>query len=84
MVSEVPNVHEAGIGHIPNISLVPECRGHGIGRRLIELVMDRFREAGLSHAKIETLEQNGTGKHLYTDCGFQEVSRQVHFIASLK
>jgi len=76
--------HEAGIGHIPNISLVPECRGHGIGRRLIEQVMDRFREAGLSHAKIETLEQNGTGNHLYTDCGFQEISRQVHFIASLK
>jgi len=76
--------HEAGIGHIPNISLVPECRGHGIGRRLIELVLDRFREAGLSHAKIETLEQNGTGNHLYTDCGFQEVTRQVHFVASLK
>ena len=76
--------HEAGIGHIPNISLVPECRGHGIGRRLIEQVMDRFREAGLSHAKIETLEQNGTGNHLYTDCGFQEVSRQVHFVAPLK
>lgn len=76
--------HEAGIGHIPNISLVPECRGHGVGRKLIELAMDRFRTAGMSHAKIETLEQNGRGNHLYTDCGFQEVARQVHFVAPLK
>ena len=74
---------EAGIGHIPNISLVPESRGKGIGRRLINLAMDRFREAGLSHAKIETLEQNGIGNHLYTDCGFREVARQVHFVAPL-
>lgn len=74
---------DAGIGHIPNISLVPECRGHGIGRGLIAQALDRFRSAGMSHAKIETLEQNGTGNHLYTDVGFREVARQVHFVADL-
>lgn len=75
---------EAGIGHIPNISLRPECRGQGIGRALIQRAMDRFRAAGLTHAKIETLEQNATGNHLYTECGFQEVARQVHFVAALE
>ena len=75
--------HEAGIGHIPNISLLPESRGKGVGRKLINLALDRFREAGLSHAKIETLESNAIGNHLYTDCGFREVARQVHFVAPL-
>ena len=74
---------EAGIGHIPNISLVPECRGKGIGRQLIEYALDQFREHGLTHAKIETLEQNAIGNHLYQDVGFVEVARQVHFLAEL-
>lgn len=76
--------HEAGIGHIPNLSVEPAFRGHGVGRKLIELAMDRFRRAGLSHAKIETLQQNEIGNHLYTDCGFIEVARQVHFVAELE
>ena len=74
---------EASIGHIPNISLVPECRGQGIGRQLLERAFDRFRAAGISHAKIETLEQNEIGRHLYESVGFREVARQVHFVAEL-
>ena len=74
---------EAGVGHIPNLSVRPEFRGQGIGRRLIELAMERFRQSGLSHAKIETLAQNAIGNHLYRDCGFREVARQVHFVAEL-
>lgn len=74
---------EAGIGNIPNISIRPEFRGHGLGRRLLEKVLDRFRGAGLTHAKIETLAQNAIGNHLYPSVGFQEVARQMHFVAKL-
>ncbi len=75
--------HEAGIGHIPNISIVPECRGKGLGRQLLEMAKDRFREAGLTHAKIETLIQNEIGNHLYQSLGFKPIAQQVHFVASL-
>lgn len=74
---------EAGIGHIPNISLVPDMRGQGLGRRLLELALDRFRQAGMTHAKIETLVQNEIGNHLYRSVGFEEVARQIHFVADL-
>lgn len=74
---------ETGIGHIPNISLLKECRGQGIGRKLIQAALVRFREHGLTHAKIETLAQNPIGNHLYPSCGFREVARQVHFVAEL-
>ena len=74
---------EAGIGYIPNLAFVPEWRGKGLGRRLIVEALDRFRAAGLSHAKIETLAQNEVGHHLYTSIGFREVARQVHFFADL-
>jgi ribosomal protein S18 acetylase RimI-like enzyme len=74
---------EAGIGHIPNISLVPDARGQGLGRALLEKAMDRFRAAGLTHAKIETLVQNAVGNHLYSSLGFREAARQIHFVAEL-
>jgi ribosomal protein S18 acetylase RimI-like enzyme len=74
---------EAGIGSIPNISFIPEYRGRGLGRALITLALDRFRENGLTHARIETLTQNDVGNHLYQSLGFREVMRQIHFVAKL-
>jgi ribosomal protein S18 acetylase RimI-like enzyme len=75
---------EAGLGHIPNLALVPDYRGRGLGRRLIEHALDHFRRVGLTHARIETLEQNAVGNHLYPSLGFREVARQVHFCADLR
>jgi ribosomal protein S18 acetylase RimI-like enzyme len=74
---------EAGIGHIPNLSLEADVRGQGLGRQLIEFVLQHFRASGLTHAKIETLEHNAIGEHLYTSLGFREVARQIHFVAEL-
>lgn len=74
---------DAGVGFIPNISIAPEHRGKGWGRKLIHYALDRFREAGLTHARIETLAQNLIGEHLYRAIGFREVARQVHFCLDL-
>ena len=74
---------EAGIGYIPILAFVPEWRGRGLGRLLIQMILDRFRDSGLSHAKIETLANNEVGHHLYTSIGFHEVTRQAHFFADL-
>lgn len=75
---------DAGIGHIPNIAIDANFRGQGLGRRLIQHALQHFRDCGLTHAKIETLEQNATGQHLYTSLGFREVARQIHYLAELK
>lgn len=76
--------HDAGVGHIPNITFRPEYRGRGLGRRLIEYALDHFRNSGLTHARIETLVQNEVGNHLYQSIGFREVARQIHFCADLR
>ena len=74
---------EAGIGNIPNLALTANARGQGLGRRLIEHALAHFRAHGLPYAKIETLDQNPIGQHLYPSVGFQEVARQVHFLMPL-
>jgi ribosomal protein S18 acetylase RimI-like enzyme len=75
---------EAGIGHIPNLAIAREHRGKGIGRKLIDAAIERFRNAGLVAAKIETLQQNTRAKGLYTSEGFVEVARQLHFVKDLR
>jgi ribosomal protein S18 acetylase RimI-like enzyme len=74
----------ASVGLIPNLAVRAGLRGQGIGRQLIEHALERFREAGLEVARIETLEQNPIGRHLYPACGFVEVARQIHFAVRLR
>jgi ribosomal protein S18 acetylase RimI-like enzyme len=73
----------AGKGRIPNIAVSAECRGRGLGRRLIEHALDYFRREGMEYAMIETMAQNEIGAHLYPACGFVEVGRQIHYARRL-
>ena len=73
----------SGIGHIPNIAVRVAFQGMGIGRRLIDHALDGFRAAGMTYAKIETLETNTVGYGLYTSMGFEELVRQVHLLNKL-
>jgi ribosomal protein S18 acetylase RimI-like enzyme len=74
---------DAGKGRIPNLAVSAECRGQGLGRRLIEHALEYFRAQGLVYAVIETMAQNALGQHLYPACGFTEIARQVHFARRL-
>ena len=73
----------SGVGHIPNVAVRVAFQGMGIGRRLIDHALDGFRAAGMTHAKIETLEANAVGYGLYSSMGFEELARQVHFLKKL-
>jgi ribosomal protein S18 acetylase RimI-like enzyme len=70
---------EGGMGMIPNLAVDREVRGRGIGRQLIQHALQHFRDNGLAHARIETLEQNAVGQKLYPSLGFREVARQIHY-----
>jgi ribosomal protein S18 acetylase RimI-like enzyme len=70
---------ESGVGYIPNLAVDSEQRGSGIGRALIERALEHFRQQGLANARIETLQQNPIGQHLYPSCGFREVARQIYY-----
>ena len=75
--------HETKTGLIPNMAVEREYQGAGIGRRLIETALDFFQAREMGYAKIETLDGNLVGEHLYPSCGFKEVARQIHFFREL-
>tara|TARA_A100001037_G_scaffold266013_1_gene257869 strand:+ start:140 stop:619 length:480 start_codon:yes stop_codon:yes gene_type:complete len=74
---------DALIGQIPNISVLPEHQGKGIGKALMKAAFDYFEEEGMKVAKIETLDQNDVGQSFYPGAGFKEVARQIHYAMPL-
>jgi ribosomal protein S18 acetylase RimI-like enzyme len=74
---------ETRIGWIHNLSVSADLRGRGLGRQLLQHALERFRAAGMTVAKIETLEQNPIGRRLYPALGFREVARQIHYAMPL-
>jgi ribosomal protein S18 acetylase RimI-like enzyme len=74
---------ETRIGWIHNLAVAAAVQGQGLGRRLVEHALAHFRTAGMTLAKIETLEQNPVGQHLYPSVGFIEVARQIHYAMPL-
>lgn len=71
-------------GQIPDMAVDENYRGKGIGRKLIEHCLQYFRDQNLRLARIETLDQNPIGRHLYPDLGFQEVARQIFYAMPLE
>lgn len=71
------------LGRIPNMAVDETYRGRGIGAKLIEVAHDYMRANGMTHGKIETLDQNVVGQHLYPKMGYVEVARQIHFVTKL-
>ncbi|MFT5526067.1 MAG: ribosomal protein S18 acetylase RimI-like enzyme [Pirellulaceae bacterium] len=70
-------------GYIPNLGVASGFRGQGLGRQLIERGLAFFRQHDLTFARIETLDQNDVGQHLYPSTGFREVARQIHYAMRL-
>ncbi|MFQ6133250.1 MAG: GNAT family N-acetyltransferase [Armatimonadota bacterium] len=75
--------HETKVGWIPNLAVSGRCGGQGIAHRLMERVLECLREQGMELVRIETLEQNAVGQHLFPKFGFQETARQIHYAMRL-
>jgi ribosomal-protein-alanine N-acetyltransferase len=74
---------ERMIGHIANMAVAPEHQDRGIGRMLMARALENFRDCGMRYARIETLERNERGRHLYPEMGFREVGRQIFYFRRL-
>ena len=75
---------EIQTGLIPNLAVLPEHQGKGIGKALLSAALDYFEGRGMRLAKIEALDQNPVGPTFYPRAGFTEVARQIHYAMPLE
>jgi ribosomal protein S18 acetylase RimI-like enzyme len=64
--------HYTGLpdAQIEELYIVPESRGRGIGRRLLEATIEAAREAGATHVELTTGEGDAAARSLYESSGF--------------
>lgn len=61
-------------GHIGlnNIYVLPECRGRGIGKIIINGIFREAQKNGIDKAFLQVMKDNGSAMRLYSKMGFKE------------
>lgn len=63
----------AGEAHILNVCIRGDLRGRGVGRKLLDYLIERARLAGMQDVFLEVRPSNPTAIHLYEALGFTRV-----------
>lgn len=63
----------AGEAHILNLCVATAFRCQGIGRRMLDYLLDRGAAAGMSEAFLEVRPSNTAAIRLYLSLGFEQV-----------
>jgi [ribosomal protein S18]-alanine N-acetyltransferase len=66
----------AGEAHILNLCVRADVRTRGIGRRMLGLLIERARQAGMEAALLEVRPSNPRAIALYHSVGFVQVGRR--------
>lgn len=56
--------------YLAELYVVPERRGHGLGRALMEAAMQLARDEGAGYMDLGTGEDDSVARHLYESLGF--------------
>jgi len=66
-------------GHILDVAVDPDIRGAGVGRLLVQKVIDECRSNNGSFVSLEVRESNLSAIGLYRKMGFVEVGRRKRY-----
>jgi ribosomal-protein-alanine N-acetyltransferase len=66
----------AGEAHILNVCVASGVRGRGIGRRMMQLLLERSAQSGMHDVFLEVRPSNPHAIALYQSLGFNEVGRR--------
>jgi ribosomal protein S18 acetylase RimI-like enzyme len=66
-----PSLHTGALdAYLEELYVVPERRGHGLGRALLEAAMDHARARGAAHIDLNTSVDDVAARALYESAGF--------------
>ena len=66
-------------GYIASVGVVQAVRGHGLGRRLMEIVIQRLIDKGARRIALHVRHDNQAAIHLYANLGFKEIETVPHY-----
>jgi len=65
-----PDDDPARVGHITSLHVLPDLRGHGYGRALMDHVLEEFHRRGFVEVTLWVLEENREARRFYEKRGF--------------
>lgn len=65
--------------HINNVAVREDYRRRGIGRRLLDCILEEGKRAGATAAFLELRAGNSAALALYEECGFRITSRRKQY-----
>jgi putative acetyltransferase len=65
---------EPGVGEVKRMFVLPEFRGRGIARRILEALESRAREPGHVAVRLETGTRQPEAISLYKSAGYHEIA----------
>ena len=65
--------------HIATIAIHPDCRGHGIGKKLLAETLCQAIQRGATSATLEVRSSNFLAQDIYRKFGFTIVGRRPHY-----
>ncbi|MFC1559793.1 ribosomal protein S18-alanine N-acetyltransferase [Candidatus Margulisiibacteriota bacterium] len=71
--------HVMDEGHISNLAVREKFRGQGIGRELVEFVLEEARKIDLKWIQLEVRESNKKARSLYSKYDFKEVRKRKEY-----
>lgn len=70
--------------HVTNVAVSGQRRRAGIGRLLMEKLMDLSRDSGMDSMTLEVRVSNEAARHLYQQLGFVEAGLRKNYYSETK
>lgn len=65
--------------NIHDVAVMPDARGQGVGRAMIEAVLAAATDAGCTAVTLEVRHDNAPARHLYASLGFGDAFAPMAF-----
>ena len=66
---------------IVNLAVAPDLRGRGIGRQLMDSLLEQTRFEGAKGIRLEVREANRPARRLYEQTGFEQIGLRKNYYA---
>ena len=70
---------EGIVAYVQTLEVLPEVRGHGVGKELLCCIERSAREAGASSIWLHVDAENAAAIRVYEKCGYRLGGREEHY-----